>query len=318
MAYKVVIATRSFGSSSERPQQILAEAGCELIKVDINKATDAEYTAALQAADAAIVGSRPITAAMISATHKLRVICMHGVGVDHIDRDAARAKGVIVANCPGANADGVADLTLGLMLAAARRIPYYMQALLRGEWGHAVGVEIWQKTLGLIGLGRIGRGVAERAAGFQMRVLVYDPYLSPDAIVEIGAEPADLDRVFAEADFLSLHAPATPETRRLINRDTLRKMKSTAYLINTARGDLVDEQALYEALTTGVIAGAALDVYNTEPPGDNPLLTLPNVVATPHIGAHSREATTNASVMAAQNVAHVLQTGDVLWKAEAS
>ncbi len=314
MAYKVVIATRSFGSTSDRPGQILAEAGCELIKVDINKATDAEYAAALQEADAAIVGSRPITAEMIGATQKLKVICMHGVGVDHINRDAARAQGVIVANCPGANSDGVADLTLGLMLAVARRIPQYMQALQRGEWGHAVGVEIWQKTLGLIGLGRIGRGVAERAAGFRMRVLVCDPYLAPDAIAGIGAHPADLDTVLAEADFVSLHAPATPETRQLINRDTLRQMKPTAYLINTARGDLVDETALYEALTTGVIAGAALDVYSAEPPGDTPLLKLPNVVATPHIGAHSREATTNASVLAAQNVVHVLQTGDALWK----
>jgi len=315
MTYKVVIATRSFGSTSDRPWEILAEAGCGPVKVDINKAADEELTAALRDADAAIVGSRPITAEMINATRQLKVICMHGVGVDHINCEAARAKGVIVANCPGANSDSVADLTIGLMLAAARQIPQRALALQRGEWGHSVGVEIWQKTLGLVGLGRTGRGVAQRATGFKMRILVYDPYLSPTVIEEVGERSASLDELLAEADIVSLHAPATQETHHLINRETLRRMKPTAYLINTARGDLVDEAALCEALTQGLMAGASLDVFAQEPPeSDSPLLKLPNVVATPHIGAHSREATTNASVMAARNVAQALQTGEPLHR----
>lgn len=313
MTHRVLIATRTFGSTSTEPWDILAAADCECVRLDITTADDAELTAALGSVDAAIVGSRPITGSMIEASEHLKVIAMHGVGVDHIDRDAARAKGIVVANAPGANAASVADLALGLMLAVAMRIPQQSVELQRGRWTSSVGTELWQKTLGVVGLGQVGRGVAQRAHGFEMTILGYDPYLDQTAFEGIGVRPVGLDELLASSDVVSLHAPATPETHNLINRERLALMKPTAFLINTARGDLVDETALYEALTTGVIAGAGLDTHAHEPPLDDSLVIHPKVVATPHIGAHTEEAVTRASVMAAQNVVAVLRTGVAMW-----
>lgn len=310
MPYKVVVATRSFGTTSEEPWHVLAKGDCEPIVVDISQVTDEEFGELLRDADGLIVGRRPVTAEIIASASRLKVISMHGVGVDHIDLEAAKPQGVAVANCPDANFNSVADLTLGLMLAVARQIPQASQAVQRGEWGRFSGVEIWEKTLGLVGLGRIGCGVARRAAGFRMSVLVYDPYLAVSRVEEVGGRAVSLDELLAEADFVSLHAPLNEETLHMMNREALRRMKPTAYLINTSRGELVDEEALYEALTQGVIAGAALDVFTKEPPSDSPLLGLPNVVATPHIGGHSREATTNASITSARNVVQALQTGE--------
>lgn len=313
MAPLVLIATRTFGSTSTEPWDILAAAGCDHIRLDIKTASDAELADALSRVDAAIVGGRPITASMIEATDHLKVIAMHGVGVDHIDRSAARTKGIVVANAPGANASSVADLAIGLMLAVARRIPQESLELQRGHWTSSVGTELWQKTLGLVGLGQIGRGVAQRASGFEMTVLGYDPFIPAAGFEELGVRPVALHELFAAADIVSLHAPSTPETRNLINGKRLAAMKSTAILINTARGDLVDESALWDALTSGVIAGAGLDVLVHEPPLDDALVSLPNVVATPHIGAHTDEAVTRASIMAAQNVVAVLSGGPARW-----
>ncbi|HAL61520.1 MAG TPA: hydroxyacid dehydrogenase [Chloroflexi bacterium] len=310
MPYKVVVATRSFGTTSQEPWDVLAEGGCVPVAVDILQLTDEEFAEVLRDADGLIVGRRPVTADIIANASRLKVISMHGVGVDHIDLEAAKAQGVAVANCPDANFNSVADLTLGLMVAVARQIPQVSQAVQGGEWGRFSGVEVWEKTLGLVGLGRVGRGVARRATGFQMSVLVYDPYLTVAEVEDAGGRMVALDELLAEADFVSLHAPLTEETQHMINREALRRMKPTAYLVNTARGELVDEEALYEALTQGMIAGAALDVFTKEPPGDSPVLGLPNVVVTPHIGAHTREATTNASIMAARNVVQALQTGE--------
>lgn len=307
MSTRILIATRSFGSTSEIPWKLLEENQSEIIQVDISKATDKELAEALQSVDAAIVGSRPITAELIAGAPRLKVICMHGVGVDHIDLGAAKAHQVIVCNCPGANADSVADLTLCLMLAVSRDLVNANASLKRGEWGRYSGKLIWQKTLGLIGMGQIGRGVVQRATGFQMRILVYDPFISSDTITEIGARAVSFEELLAESDYISLHAPATDKSHNLINTDTLSKMKSTAYLINTSRGELVDEEALYHALKNRQIAGAALDVYTHEPPLRHDLINLPNVVATPHIGAHSTEAITNVSIMAAQNVISALR-----------
>lgn len=310
MPYKVVVATRSFGTTSQEPWEVLAEGDCEPIVVDISKVSDEEFSEVLRDADGLIVGRRPVTASIIASAPRLKVICMHGVGVDHIDLEATKARGVAVANCPDANFNSVADLTFGLMAAVACQIPQASQALQRGEWGSFTGVEVWEKTLGLIGLGRVGRAVARGAAGFHMSVLVYDPYVALAEVEKVGGRMVTLEELLAEADSVSLHASLTEETWQMINREALRRMKPTAYLINTSRGELVDEEALYEALTQGVIAGAALDVFAEEPPSDSPLLGLPNVVATPHMGAHSRESTTNASIMAARNVVQVLHRGE--------
>lgn len=313
MTHRVLIATRTFGSTSTEPWDILAAADCECVRLDIKTASDAELTDALGRVDAAIVGGRPITASMIEQSERLKVIAMHGVGVDHIDREAAKAKGVVVTNAPGANVSSVADLAIGLMLAVARRIPQESLELKHGHWTSSVGTELWQKTLGLIGLGQIGRAVAQRAHGFEMNVHGYDPYVTEADFEELGVHPVALDDLVASADIVSLHAPLTPQTRNLINAERLAAMRPTAILINTARGDLIDESALRDALTNGVIAGAGLDAHVHEPPLDDSLVSLPNVVATPHIGAHTAEAVTRASVMAAQNVVAVLRTGVAIW-----
>jgi len=235
---------------------------------------------------------------------------MHGVGVDHIDLKAAARLGIIVANCPGTNNQAVADLTIGLMLALARQIPAVDRKLRQHIWGRHSGSELWQKTLGLVGLGRVGCDVARRALGFEMKILAYDPYVSAAQARASQVTLAPLDEVIAAADFLSLHASLTDETRGLIGAAQLRQMKPTAYLINTARGGLVDEAALYQALTEGVIAGAALDAFAEEPPWNSLLLTLDNVVVTPHIGAHTREAIERVGLLAVQNVVQALQTGE--------
>jgi D-3-phosphoglycerate dehydrogenase len=239
---------------------------------------------------------------------------MHGVGVDHINLEAAARCGVVVANCPGTNSQAVADLAIGLMIAAARQIPCTDQSLRGGEWGRYSGNELWKKTLGLIGYGHIGNGVARRALGFEMDVLVYDPYILPKQVGLSGVRLTSLEDVITSADFLSLHAALTKETRNMISEPQLRAMKPTAYLINTARGGLVDEGALFLALTEKWISGAALDVFVDEPPLGSPLLSLTNLVVTPHIGAHTQEAIERMGVMAAQNVVQTLQGGQPLHR----
>jgi D-3-phosphoglycerate dehydrogenase len=200
------------------------------------------------------------------------------------------------------------------MLAVARHILFADKALRQGAWDRRhTGSELWNKILGLVGFGSIGSAVAKRALGFSMSVLVYDPYIRPDQTDLVGVRLAPLEEVIASADFLSLHAPLTDETRNLIGADQLNGMKPTAYLINTARGGLVDERALYQALASGQIAGAAMDVFTEEPPTGSPLLALENVVLTPHMGTHTRESIERMGVIAVQNVVRTLQGGKPLY-----
>jgi D-3-phosphoglycerate dehydrogenase len=229
--------------------------------------------------------------------------------VDHIDLTAAARRGVVIANCLGTNDQSVADLTIGLMISIARNIPSVDSKVRHGGWGAHAGNELWKKTIGLVGLGRIGRGVAKRALGFDMKVLAYDPYVK-SGDVEQGISLVSFDEVLKEADYISLHAALSEETRHMVGAAQLKSMKPTAYLINTARGALVDEVALYDALAQKQIAGAALDVFNEEPPKDSPLLQLENLVITPHIGAHTRESIERMGVMAAGNVLQTLQGGE--------
>jgi len=310
MTHKICIATRSFGSTSSRPWDVLNAAGCEWVVADMSlEMTEERLIYLLAGVDGAIVGVVPLTARVLGAAPRLKVVSMHGVGVDHIDLAAASRLGVVVANCLGANDQAVADLTIGLMIALSRDIPNVDQELRQGGWGRYKGSELWRKTLGLIGLGYVGRGVARRALGFDMRVLVYDPYVDPGDVDLEGIAFVSFEEVLREADYLSLHAPLTNETRTMIGAPQFEAMKPTAYLINTARGELVDEDALFVALSQKRIAGAALDVYAQEPPHDSPLLGLRNVVLTPHIGAHTREAIERVGVMAAENVLRTLAGG---------
>ena len=311
MAFKILIATRSFGSTSSRPWEILAAAGMETVKADMGQPMSEQRLIDLLAGiDGAIVGVVPFTEKVLSHAPQLRVISMHGVGVDHIDLKAAAARGVIVANCPGTNDQGVADLAIGLMICLTREIPVVDGEVRTHEWKAHRGTELWRKTIGLVGLGHIGSAVARRAHGFEMRVLAYDPFVGVERAAEAGVELTTLASLLAQSDFVSLHAPLTPDTQLLIGAEELAQMRPTAYLINTARGGLVDEEALFAALSQGRIAGAGLDAFVQEPPWGSPLLTLRNVVVTPHIGAHTREAIERVGVMAAHNIVRTLCTGE--------
>jgi lactate dehydrogenase-like 2-hydroxyacid dehydrogenase len=228
---------------------------------------------------------------MDAAGTGLKVISQMAVGYDNIDISAAQKRGIAVGNTPGVLTETTADLTFALLLAAARRLNEGAQYILDGKWQTwhpttLLGHDVTGATLGIIGLGRIGNAVAKRAAGFDMQILVYGPRLSDEEATQIGAKRVTLDELLQQSDFVSLHCPLRPETRHLINRETLARMKPSAILINTTRGGVVDQTALYDALVNGVISGAALDVTDPEPmPADDPLLKLPNVTIVPHVGS---------------------------------
>jgi len=260
-------------------------------------------------ADALIVRSATqVDAEVLAAGQRLRVVGRAGVGVNNIDVEAATGRGVVALNVPDGNTIAACEQTFALMLALARNLPLAAASLRAGRWERErfVGVELRGKTLGVAGLGRIGQEVCRRAAAFGMRTLAYDPFVTG------GDVPlAPLDEVIAAADFLTLHVPLTKETRGLIGRRELAAMKAGAFLINCARGGLVDEAALHEALVSGHLAGAALDVFAVEPPGESPLLKLENVVATPHLGASTREAQEVSAVLVARYVCDALEARPV-------
>jgi len=244
-------------------------------------------------AEALVVRSATkVTAAIIDAAPRLRVIARAGTGVDNVDVAAASARGVVVMNAPGANSISVAELAVGLMLALARHVPAADAAMKLGKWEKTrfMGEELRDKTLGLAGLGRIGQEVARRARAFGMRVIAHDPFIAAHVAEDLGVELVGMDDVFARSDYVSLHLPSTPATRNFLNADRLARAKKGIHIVNTARGDLVDESALADAIESGQVAGAALDVFEVEPPPDPRLQTLPQVIATPHIAASTREA----------------------------
>jgi len=243
-------------------------------------------------ADAIVVRSATkVTSSLIASAFKLRVVARAGTGVDNVDVPAASARGIVVMNAPGANSISVAELAVGLMLAMARHLPAADAAMKQGKWEKKkfLGEEVREKTLGLAGLGRIGQEVARRAAAFDMRIIAHDPFISEEVAADLGVKLVSLDELFARSDFLSLHMPSTPTTRHIVNADRLAKSKKGIRIINTARGDLIDEKALADAIEAGLVGGAALDVFDKEPTTDHRLQMLPDVVATPHIAASTRE-----------------------------
>lgn len=254
-----------------------------------------------------------VTADILAAATRLRVVGRAGVGVDNIDVKAASMRGVVVMNTPGANSMATAELTMGLMLAVSRNIPQSHASLKAGEWRRSdfVGIQLYRKVLGIIGFGRVGKLVAERAKGFGMDVVVYDPSALEETARELGVILVELEDLFAQSDFITLHAALTPDTNKLINEKTLAQMKDSAILINAARGKLVDEAALAAALKNGKLAGAAVDVYSAEPPAaDNPLIGLPNVVHVPHLGASTREAERDVGIQIVGQVVSALRGTD--------
>jgi D-3-phosphoglycerate dehydrogenase len=293
----------------------IAREGIEILQrharvvVDDKITTDA-LLLAIPEYDALIVRSRTkVIAPIIEAGTRLRVIGRAGVGLDNIDTEAAARCGVTVVNSPTSVMLSVAEHTLGLMIALARHIPQSDASLRRGGWEKSkfMGIELSGKTLGIVGLGRIGTLVAVRAAAFGMRVLAFDPYITRARAQEFSATLLDsLDEVLAQGDFISIHTPLLPTTHGLIGAEEIAKMKPNARLIFCARGGVVDEKALLHALENGKLAGAALDVFENEPPGENPLLKHPRVVVTPHLGAMTEEAQTRAAIDVAEQVVKIL------------
>jgi D-3-phosphoglycerate dehydrogenase len=263
-------------------------------------------------ADAIVVRSATkVTAALIAAAPRLRGIARAGTGVDNVDVAAASARGIVVMNAPGANSISVAELTMALILALARHVPAADAAMKQGKWEKKkfLGEEIREKTLGLAGLGRIGQEVARRADAFNMRIIAHDPFVSRQVASDLGVELVSMDDLFARADYVSLHMPSTPQTKQLVNADRLRRAKKGIRIVNTARGDLIDEHALADAIEKGHVAGAGLDVFTKEPTVDHRLQTLPQVIATPHIAASTREGQEQVGVETATALRDFLKDG---------
>ena len=259
--------------------------------------------------DALVVRSETkVTSPVIEAGRNLKVVARAGIGVDNIDLDAATRAGIAVVNAPIGNTVAAAEHTLALMLALARNVPQAYASMKEGQWQRSafMGIEVRNKTLGIIGLGRVGSEVARRAGSFGMRMIAFDPFVAPDFAARLGVTTMTLDELLPQADFITLHTPLTPGTTKMINQEHLAKMKPGARLINVARGELVDEDALLQALENEQLAGVALDVFTNEPPGDLPLLRHPRLMATPHLGASTQEAQREVAIEAAEQVIAVL------------
>ncbi len=297
----------------------ISERGVELLRgkfhVDVN--TGLKEDALLQIIgdyDALVVRSQTkVTRKVIDAAKKLRVVGRAGVGVDNVDVDAATKRGIIVMNTPGGNTISTAEHTFSMIMALSRKIPQAHASMKAGRWDRKSfeGVELHNKTLGIIGMGRIGGEVARRAIAFGMRVLAYDPFLSLSRAKALQVEVVELDEIYGRSDFITIHVPMTDQTRGMINKDAIAKMKKGVRLVNCARGGLIVEADLLEALKSGKVAGAALDVYEAEPPKDSPLLALDNVVMTPHLGASTTEAQESVGTEVAEQIADVLTGGTI-------
>jgi D-3-phosphoglycerate dehydrogenase len=261
----------------------------------------------------AIRSATKVTSKVIEQARNLKVIGRAGIGVDNVDISAATARGIIVMNTPFGNSITTAEHAISLMLALARQIPEADASTRAGKWekNKFMGVEIFGKTLGVVGCGNIGSIVADRAIGLRMKVIAFDPFLSHERADDLGVEKVEVDELFRRADFITLHTPLTDKTRNIINAKAIRTMKKGARIINCARGGLVDEAALYEALKNGQVAGAAFDVFVTEPATENPLFNLPNVVCTPHLGAATSEAQENVALQIAEQMSDYLLRGAI-------
>jgi D-3-phosphoglycerate dehydrogenase len=299
----------------------LSEKGIEVLEtapdfeVDVNTSlTPEELVGMIKDYDALVIRSATrVTAEVIEAADRLKVIGRAGIGLDNVDIAAASKRGIVVMNTPEGNVITTAEHTIALLMALSRNIPQATASMRARRWDKKRyrGKELFNKTLGVIGIGRIGRVVADRARGLQMNVIAYDPYIPAEAAQKMGVEPVSLDELLARADYITVHTPVTKETRDLINADAFAKMKRGVLLVNCARGGIVNEDDLYQAVRDGVVAGAALDVFAKEPPGDNPLLDLENVIATPHLGASTDEAQENVAVAVAQQIVDYLCEGSV-------
>jgi len=292
--------------------EILKNAGLEVdvkvgLKAEELKACIGDYHGLV------IRSATKVTAEIIDAARNLKVIGRAGSGLDNVDKAAATKKGIVVMNTPGGNTITTAEHTIAHIVSLARKIPQATMSMKTGKWDKKkfMGVELFKKTLGIIGIGNIGSQVAKRMQAFAMNVIAYDPFLSGDQAKTMGIEKVDLEEVFKRSDFITIHTPLTPETKNLINKDTIKLMKQGVRIINCARGGIINEKDLYDAIVEGQVAGAALDVFEKEPPENNPLLTLDNVICTPHLGASTKEAQENVAIAIAEQIVDYLVNGTI-------
>ncbi len=312
--------TSSNGTVKVLVKEKIGESGIALLRshfeVDLGADwDDAQFLERIGDYDGILIRSATkMTADLIEKGARLRVIGRAGVGVDNVDVEAATERGIIVANAPESNVVTAAEHTMALLLALARNIPQAHASLISGKWERSKfsGVEVYEKTLGIVGFGRIGQLVAHRAKGFGMKVLAFDPFVSAERYRELGVEKADgPDDIYAQADFITIHLPKTPETANFLDAESFAKMRDGVRVLNVARGGLIDEAALKDALDSGKVAGAAIDVFPSEPMTENPLFGYRNVVVTPHLGASTAEATDRAGYQSAEQVVAALSGGVV-------
>jgi D-3-phosphoglycerate dehydrogenase len=302
-SFRVLVTARSFCNTPGLHHDFLTDHGCKVVMAArTHPLTSSELAELIPGFDGAILGLDICDSSVIERADRLRVISRYGVGVSEIDLEAASEHGIAVTNAPGANAPAVAELAIGLMFCLARGLPKSISSARENIWHRQLGWELTGKTLGLIGLGAVGREVATRARALGMNVIAFDPFSKLDGIPMLK-----LDEILEQADVISLHVPLTPETNQLINRARIAQMRDGAILINTARGGLIDESALEQALTSGKLAGAAADTLEEDPPEDHPLLQLETFLYTPHIGANTIQSVERTGLMAAHNLISILR-----------
>lgn len=312
-AYRILITSGSFGSASPEAEEMLRQAGCEIIRNPKTRPLKDHELASIvrdHEIHGIIVGLDEVGPQTLGASRALKVISRHGIGVDNVDLDSAMRNGIVVTNTPATNSTAVADLVFGLILTIARNILEIHTRTQAGEWHRPMGLELMGKTLGIVGYGRIGREVAKRANGFSMKVIVYDPYIKEDQVGEEARVCPDLEETLSKSDIVTLHLPKTPETAGLFNEEMMRKMKPGAILINTSRGEVVDEEALARLVSSNYLTGAGVDVYRQEPPSDSPLMGIPGIITTSHIGALTDQSLMETSRISAENLIAVLRGED--------
>lgn len=306
-AATVLVFAAMFDFPDDEALRLLRGHGFEVRERPFARLDEEALIELLRDVDALITGDLPISERVMAASPRLKVIAKHGVGVDAFDIAGATRQGVAICNSVGSNSQAVADSAMAYMLALARGLFEGDRIMRSHQWRRIAPPDFNHRTLGIIGFGQIGRLVARRARGFDMRILAYDVRPDPAAAAELGVSLVPLETLLRESDFVTLHCSLTPEARHMINARTLALMKPTAFLVNTARGALVDEQALYEALVSGRLAGAGLDVREQEPPPPSPLDDLPNVIQGPHLAGMSPDALKAMSMLAAENVSRILR-----------
>lgn len=305
---KILITPRSFASFSDKPLKMLTERGYKVKRNNTGRPYKKEEMLKLiRDVDGIIIGIDELSAEIIEEANELKVISKYGIGLDNIDMNMVTNKKIVVTNTPTANVDAVADLTFGLILSLARRIPEANKKTKSGKWEKIIGKSIWKKTIGIIGLGKIGRQVVKRAQGFEMNILAFDIVKDKKFAQKYGIKYVNLEKLLQKSDYITIHIPLNDATRNMISYEELEKIKKEAFLINTSRGGIVDEEALYNALRNNKLRGAALDVYENEPLQETPLKELDNMIMTSHIGAYTEEAIENMGIQAAQNLIDVLE-----------